>query len=48
MLFLSIMLVAIPVAIYHFASGRYGNGIIATAAVIVGALLLLRDMRVVH
>ena len=29
------VLVAIPVAIYHYSSGRYGNGIIATAALIV-------------
>jgi ABC-type proline/glycine betaine transport system permease subunit len=40
------VLIAIPVAIYHYSSGRYGNGIIATAALIVAALIIYRDYRV--
>lgn len=40
------ILIAIPVAIYHYSSGRYGNGIIATAALIVAALIVYRDYHV--
>lgn len=36
-------LIAIPVAAYHFSSGRIGNGIIATVALIVAALIVYRD-----
>lgn len=37
--------VAVPVAIYHYASGRIGNGIMATLAIVVGTALLMRDWR---
>jgi hypothetical protein len=33
--------IAIPVAIFHFVSGRYGNGIMATGAILVGSAVLL-------
>jgi hypothetical protein len=39
------ILIAIPVAAFHYSSGRYGNGIIATAALIVAALVVYRDYR---
>ncbi len=37
--------IAIPVAIFHFASGRYGNGIMATGAILVGSAVLLISIR---
>jgi hypothetical protein len=44
--FLMIMvLVAVPVAIFHYASGRIGNGIMATVAVLVGTAILMIDWR---
>ena len=39
--FLVIVPIAIAAAIFHFASGRIGNGIIATGAVIAGAVVVL-------
>lgn len=33
--------IAIPVAIFHFVSGRYGNGVMATGAILVGSAVLL-------
>ena len=37
--------IAIPVAIFHFVSGRYGNGIMATGAILVGSVVLLISIR---
>ncbi len=37
--------IAIPVAIFHFVSGRYGNGIVATGAVLVGSIVLILTIR---
>jgi uncharacterized protein (TIGR03382 family) len=42
---LFMVLVAVPVAIFHYASGRIGNGIMATVAVLVGAAILLAERR---
>lgn len=32
--------IAIPVAIFHIVSGRYGNGIVAVGAILVGSTVL--------
>jgi len=37
--------VAIPVAIFHFVSGRYGNGIVAVGALLVGSAVLIISIR---
>src|SRR5687768_5687116 len=37
--------IAIPVAIFHFVSGRYGNGIMATGAILVGSAVLLISIK---
>lgn len=37
--------VAIPVAIFHFVSGRYGNGIMATGAILLGSVVLIISIR---
>lgn len=37
--------IAIPVAIFHFVSGRYGNGIVATGALLVGSIVLIMTIR---
>lgn len=37
--------IAIPVAIFHFVSGRYGNGLMATGAILVGSAVLLISIR---
>lgn len=37
--------IAIPVAIFHFVSGRYGNGIMATGAVVVGTAVLIISIK---
>ncbi len=37
--------IAIPVAIFHFVSGRYGNGIVAVGAVLVGSAVLVISIR---
>jgi len=37
--------IAIPVAIFHFVSGRYGNGIMATGAILLGSAVLLISIR---
>jgi hypothetical protein len=39
------IVVAVPVAAYHYSSGRIGNGIIATAALIIAAVMVYRDYR---
>lgn len=37
--------IAIPVAIFHFVSGRYGNGIMATGAILIGSAVLIISIR---
>jgi hypothetical protein len=37
--------IAIPVAIFHFVSGRYGNGIMATGAILLGSAVLVISIR---
>lgn len=37
--------IAIPVAIFHFVSGRYGNGIMATGAILLGSAVLIISIR---
>ncbi len=37
--------IAIPVAIFHFVSGRYGNGIVAVGALLVGSAVLIISIR---
>lgn len=44
-LLLCILPLAIPVAIFHFISGRIGNGLIASGAVLAGAIIVLLCMR---
>lgn|GEM_PF-4321277 len=37
--------IAIPVAIFHFVSGRYGNGVMATGAILIGSIVLAIRIR---
>lgn len=37
--------IAIPVAIFHFVSGRIGNGIMATGAILLGSAVLVISIR---
>ncbi len=37
--------IAIPVAIFHFVSGRYGNGIVAVGAILVGSAVLVISIK---
>lgn len=37
--------IAIPVAIFHYVSGRYGNGIMATGAILVGTVVLVISVK---
>ena len=37
--------IAIPVAIFHYVSGRYGNGIMATGAILVGTAVLIISIK---
>ena len=37
--------IAIPVAVFHFVSGRIGNGIVAVAAILVGSAVLVISVR---
>jgi hypothetical protein len=37
--------IAIPVAIFHFVSGRIGNGIMATGAILLGSAVLIISIR---
>lgn len=37
--------IAIPVAIFHFVSGRYGNGIMATGAILIGSAVLFISIK---
>jgi hypothetical protein len=40
-----LVVLAIPVALFHYASGRIGNGLMATGAILLGATLVVLDMR---
>jgi hypothetical protein len=40
-----VVVLAIPVALFHYASGRVGNGLMATGAILLGATLVVLDMR---
>lgn len=42
--FIIMLLIGIPTAIFHFLSGRYGNGILVSTAVLVGATMLVLDL----
>ena len=37
--------IAIPVAIFHFVSGRFGNGIVAVGAILVGSAVLIISVK---
>lgn len=37
--------VGVPVAIFHYASGRIGNGIMLTLALLVGVVMVVSDLR---
>ena len=43
--FVFLVPIAIPVAIFHFVSGRIGNGIMATGAILLGSVVLLISIR---
>jgi hypothetical protein len=43
--FLIVLPLAIPVALFHFVSGRVGNGIIATVAILAGAVMVALRVR---
>lgn len=43
--FVFLVPIAIPVAIFHFVSGRYGNGIMATGAILLGSAVLVISSR---
>lgn len=42
--FIIMLLIGIPTGIFHFVSGRYGNGIMVTSAVLIGATMLIIDL----
>lgn len=44
-LLLCILPLALPIAIFHFVSGRIGNGLIASGAVVAGAVVVLISAR---
>lgn len=44
-LLLCIMPLALPIAIFHFVSGRTGNGIMATGAMLAGTVVILISAR---
>ena len=43
--FAAFVVLAIPVALFHYASGRIGNGLMATGAILLGATLIALDLR---
>jgi hypothetical protein len=44
-IFLFILPAAIPIAIFHFVSGRIGNGLMASGAVVAGTVMMILRMR---
>jgi len=44
-LLLCILPLAIPIAIFHFASGRIGNGLIASGAAVTGTVIVMLSLR---
>jgi hypothetical protein len=40
-----LIVIALPVAAFHFHSGRIGNGLIAAGAAIIGGVIIAIDLR---
>lgn len=43
--FAGFVVLAIPVALFHYASGRVGNGLMATGAILLGLTLVILEAR---
>lgn len=42
---MAVVLLAIPVAVFHFVAGRFGNGIMCSGAILAGMTLVIIDLR---